>query len=500
MKLKYIIPSLIAVLAMCVSCSDDEATYLDEVKVSSSYVAIPAEGGSVTIDVNAVDSWEITDIPEWVTVSPSTGSAGTTQVTFTAEETTSSKEATVYLTCAGKTQDINILQMTEKVELPISTCSEIINGPDSKTYRAKGTVTSIANTTYGNWYLQDETGSIYIYGTLDAQGNTKNFLSWGLEVGDIITVEGPKTVYNGTVELVDVTVIEIEKSLIKVDSLSVASLPKEGGEVIAYLTNKGDGVSVDIPESVQDWLSIKSIVTSGDVTLVTFRVAANEGGARSADLTLTTTSGGKEYAATTTIAQEGSIVDVTVADFNAAEVGSTQYRITGVVSNINNASKGRFYIKDWSGETYVYNMSGFESLGVKEGDIITLVGTRAQYNTTIEMTNAVMEKLIPVTEISIEDFLVMDDANDVYYMVTGTISSIANSTYGNLYITDGDNELYVYGCYPGYGAIGDNRKNFLDAADIEEGDTLTMIGYKTTYNGTIELAGGIYFSHKKQGE
>ena len=32
---------------------------------------------------------------------------------------------------------------------------------------------------------------------------------------------------------------------------------------------------------------------------------------------------------------------------------------------------------------------------------------------------------------------------------------------------------------------------------IEVGDKLTMIGYKDTYKGTIELCGGIYFSHEK---
>ena len=66
----------------------------------------------------------------------------------------------------------------------------------------------ITSTTYGNWYLEDETGEIYIYGTLDAKGGEKNFLSWGLEVGDEITVQGPKTTYYTTVELVNVTVIK----------------------------------------------------------------------------------------------------------------------------------------------------------------------------------------------------------------------------------------------------------------------------------------------------
>ena len=72
-----------------------------------------------------------------------------------------------------------------------------------------------------------------------------------------------------------------------------------------------------------------------------------------------------------------------------------------------------------------------------------------------------------------------------------------DNEYGNLYLTDGENRLYVYGCYPGYGATGDFRKDFLAAAGIEVGDKLTMIGYKDTYNGTIELCGGIYFSHEK---
>ena len=49
----------------------------------------------------------------------------------------------------------------------------------------------------------------------------------------------------------------------------------------------------------------------------------------------------------------------------------------------------------------------------------------------------------------------------------------------------------------GYGATGDNRKGWLATAGIELEDMLTMIGYKTTFNGKIELCGGIYFSHSK---
>lgn len=98
-----------------------------------------------------------------------------------------------------------------KPEAQEATCAEIIAGEDGVTYRVRGEVTSIDNTLYGNWSLKDETGEIYIYGTLDANGQTKNFESLGIAVGDIVTVEGPKETYNSIVELVNVTVVKIEK-------------------------------------------------------------------------------------------------------------------------------------------------------------------------------------------------------------------------------------------------------------------------------------------------
>ena len=93
------------------------------------------------------------------------------------------------------------------------------------------------------------------------------------------TVQGPKTTYGSTVELIDVSVVNIKKSIVKVDSLSIDTLPKAGGEVIAYLTNKGEGVDVKIPEEAESWLSIKSINTKNGTSTVVFKANANKGGA-----------------------------------------------------------------------------------------------------------------------------------------------------------------------------------------------------------------------------
>ena len=515
MNLRYFIP-LFALLGILTGCSDDDATYLDAIRVSKSYVAIDLEGGSAEITLTAKDNWEFEKVikktgkdadgnnvttyeqlPDWLTVSQTSGGAGETKLTFKADGALDGRSAELRISCAGESQIINVMQ-----GLPVvsdATCAEVIAGPESKNYRVTGTVTSISNTQYGNWYLKDNTGEIYIYGTLDAKGNEKNFLSLGIEVGDIVTVEGPKTVYNGTVELVNVTVVKIEKSLVKVESVEPesATLPKEGGEFKVNLTCKGQGVSVDIPEADRDWLSVPS-VSGGENTVVTLRARANDKGLRSTTVVFRTTDAkGKEYTAQTTLTQEGSIVDVSIAEFLEAPVSGAMYRITGVITRIDNAETGIIYVRDWSGEAYIYKIADYADAGLKAGDVVTLVGQRGEYKGTKEMLNATLENTIPVTPISIADFLELPDSDDDYYMVTGMIDEIANADWGNLYLTDGDNTLYVYGCYPGWGATGDNRKGLLNALEIGVGDGLTVIGTKTTYNGVIELKNGIYFDHTK---
>lgn len=506
MKLRYFI-SFFALVALLVSCSDDDAmTLLDEIQVSSSYVSIDVDGGSNTITLNAKEAWTFdeAELPEWLTVSPMTGGAGETKVTFTAPATLDGRTTVLHVKCADKKQTINVIQGLSQVS--DATCAEVIAGPESKTYRVTGTVTKIANTSYGNWYLDDGTGEIYIYGTLDKNGkngSNNSIAAWGIEVGDIITVEGPKTVYNGTVELVDVTVVNLQKSLVKVEGYDPedATIPVEGGNVAVNLTCKtNNGISVEIPEEAKNWLGIVSIA-GGAEPVVTFHANANAGGDRSATVVFKTTDDkGKEYTAQALIYQKGAIVAASVAEFLEAPVGDTQYRITGVITSVANATYGNVYVRDWSGETYVYGIGAkgdFEAAGLKAGDVVTLVGKRGEYKGTPQMTGAVLDEFKVVTPITIDEFLDKEDDPNTYYMLTGEIVSIDNPVYGNLYLEDETNQVYVYGCYPGWGATGENRKNWLETAGITVGDKLSVIGVKSTYKDTPQLANGIYFSHEK---
>ena len=501
MKLKYFIPMFIMALAMLTSCSDDEVvTYPDGLRVSSSYMALPVEGGSASIDVYCNQKWEVDTVgafpkkEPWFDYSVSSSDKGQV-LTITADETLDGRSTSIKLvTEGGTTQIINVMQGLSTVST--ATCAEVIAGPDSKTYQVKGVCTSIANTTYGNWYLNDGTGEIYIYGTLDKNGATKNFLSLGIEVGDEITVEGPKTTYGSTIELVNVTVIAINKSLIKVDSTYVGGvasneLPLEGGELTAYVTCKGQGVTVDIPEDAKEWLSISAIKNGGSE--VVFKAAPNTGGDRNTTVIFKTTDGKKEYTSQMAIAQKGAIVPLTVAEFNAKEVGDVQYRLTGLVTKVDDAAAGKYYISDYTGQVYVYKASGEVALN----DVVTIVGKHAEFKGTPQVGSGKLEEVCASAEpISLADFNAAADDNDKLYVLTGKIVEIVNDKYGNVYIEDENGEkVYLYGVYGDW--TGENKKNFITDNGIAVGDEITVVTIKTSHNDAPQGKNAVCFGVKK---
>jgi hypothetical protein len=116
MKLRNIIPALFAGLTILTGCKEDEATYLDSVRVSQSIVSLPVEGGEASIAVDAKSEWTLKDVPAWL---KTTINATNDSIKFSAEATPSTREATLKLMCAGDSQYIKVMQSYGKVELPI---------------------------------------------------------------------------------------------------------------------------------------------------------------------------------------------------------------------------------------------------------------------------------------------------------------------------------------------------------------------------------------------
>ncbi len=516
MKFRYIFTVLAAALAFLLAGCQEEQHFLDEVQVSQSYIALPVTGGQTEITVTANGSWEITGIPEWLTVTPASGSNGETKVTFKADATDATNEAMLVLNCMGAEQVLNVIQMAEKKEIAVSPISTVL-AAQAGTFRITGEVYGIYNTQYGNFYMKDETGSILIYGCLDANGAEKNFSSLGIDNGDVITCEGPLTIYNGTYELVNVTVINIEKSLLKVEEVvygevaegeeAPTAIALEGGSANVVLTTKTGGVNVSVPADAQAWLSVGGVSIDGTTATVALNAAPNNGGDRATTVTFTTEAGGKTYTATAEVAQKGSIVECSVADFLAAEVGPSYFKLTGRVANLQAGDYGNFDLVDASGSVYVYGLTAtkvekndksFPSLGIKEGDVVTLIGTRAEYKGTAQVGGpAYYVSHKGHTEATVADFLAKE-TGDALYKLTGKITNLQTGDYGNFDLVDETGSVYVYGLTAG--PVAKNDKSF-PTLGLKEGDVVTLIGTRAEYKGTAQVGGPAYYvSHVAAGE
>ena len=496
--------AVVSAMALTVSCDSDYApdSFLDEAKVSSSYVAIDVNGGSSTIELTANGSWEIANGLDWLTVSPMSGSAGNSTITFSAASTMDGRNGAVTINVGGKSQYINVIQGLSTVAQ--ATCAEVIAGPDSKTYLTKGIVTAITNTTYGNFYINDGTGEVYIYGTLYA-GKTQNnpIKNNNIEVGDEITVQGPKTTYNGVVELVDVTVVKVAKSLIKCDSTYVAGVPSaelpiEGGEITAYLTNKGNGLFVDVPADAQSWLSISQIAGN----TVTFKAQPNDGGDRSTTLVFKTTDGKKDYSTEVAISQKGAVVAVTCQDFNSKEDGEAQYKVRGIVTNIANTKYGNLYINDGTGEVYVYGITDWANYSstLKVGDEVELQSVKTSHKGAAQMKNAIVNELVAHDVLTVESFLATEESKTAYYVLSGTVvasapegSKVDLATYGNFTLKDETGEVYVYGVLNN---MLEKKSKQFGTLGVKEGDKITILGYHTSYKGVCQVGGAIFIKNE----
>ena len=77
-----------------------------------------------------------------------------------------------------------------------ATADEIAAAP---MYTLKGTITAVANSTYGNFDLTDETGTVLIYGLMSPDGATnKYWATSGAKLGDDITVKTIRTEYGNS--------------------------------------------------------------------------------------------------------------------------------------------------------------------------------------------------------------------------------------------------------------------------------------------------------------
>ena len=381
MKFRYLLAALF--LSLAVGCVQEEIGTLSEIQVSESYVSIDVNGGSASVNVTSTDGWQVdaASVPSWLTVSPMSAAAGNSQLTLSAGPTSATNKAEVKIVCAGQTQYINVIQYATKVDPPISTAAQVIAGDDGLTYRMAGVCSRYdsgnANAVlYGNWYITDETGTVYIYGTLDKKGQTKGnpLTDWGIEVGDNVVIEGPKSTYNGTVELVDVTVISVTKSLISVGDFDFDELPYTDTTFNMTVSAKESPILVT---SDSDWLQIVDVNADGSYKL---HANAND---RTAKRTATISIKGPTALKSVEITQAGtpasgsSISEIVAAD----DDDQVQTLPNSVVVAL--TTRGAI-LSDGTSAIYAY---GNSAAALKLGDGVKMSARKTTYNGVPELTD-----------------------------------------------------------------------------------------------------------------
>lgn len=518
MKLRYIFTALAAAALAFVGCQEEER-FLDEVKVSESIVAIPITGGEAKLTINATADWSFVETklwpeevtkdkdgnetrkPSWVTVDVTSGGAGETEVTISAEEASANRELNLYVACAGVQQTVKVVQMAERVPAALATCKQVLDDHAAgvavgKTYKVKGTVTDITNyDKYGCFYVNDGTGQVYVYGSMNSD-------QFDPSVGDIITFEGPWTSYGN---FDDVTILELEKSLLKVEKVTPeAPVGLEGGKVTVTLTIKAKEFEVVIPEDAQEWLTYdeeKDVMVLGETTYIfDFTLAPNEAGARKTTVTFVANVDGVDYSAAFEVEQLGAIVALSVADFLAAPEGTALYELTGIVKNLANTTYGNFDLVDATGSVYVYGLTNngaigsndkkFAEIGINEGDVITIIGTRTSHkeNPQVGGTAYLKEHVVAAKAATVAEFLAQPKGT--WCKMTATLSNLKSDVYGNFDLVDETGSVYVYGLTSSF--VAKNDKSFASLG-LKEGDIVTLVGKRDSHNDQDQVGGPAYY-------
>lgn len=420
MKLKYIIPSFIAVIAMFTGCADDnEPTYLSNLKVSSSYVAFDVKGGTQKITVTATEDWSMDfmvpvkadslddekgivkyNVPtsqmatkenKWVKVSQLSGGAGTTDVSFTVGATTATRSVTVRIKAGDKYQNIIVAQVDDS-QTPVSTVKDVLKGVDSKTYRVKGLCGKIFNTSYGNWYMVDGEGNeLLIYGTKDATG-AYNWNKFNIAPGDSVTVEGARTTYKSTIEIVNATFISVKKALLLSKETS-KTIDKEAKPFNIVITQKGEGLSF---KSDVDWMTIEpgyTVNKKGDLVFTINPSENTTGKNREGTLTFKSTKGKEESVLKVSIIQLGTTPVTTggIAGISSAISASSDkkkqvnFDVVLTDAKVTYKNGSNIFVEDATGGLLLYN--GNSTLAV--GDVINgrVWGAGYAYNGLPEATS-----------------------------------------------------------------------------------------------------------------
>ena len=192
--------------AAAVACTKPAALTL-----LSNQVAFEAAAGQQEISFLTNRDWTLRSDADWVTVAPASGGPSDSyqrvNVSVSANEAEAERTASLTLTAGELSRVIGVRQAGKPVVVPPKFTIRDFRAKkadESTWYELTGEIAAIENEDYGNFFLFDESGFVYVYGLCEKQvpknGNDQSFPKLGLKVGDKVTMMTLRSEHEGMVE------------------------------------------------------------------------------------------------------------------------------------------------------------------------------------------------------------------------------------------------------------------------------------------------------------
>lgn len=433
MKIKNLFFIGFAAMSLFVACEEkeDEISGTPSIELSTNTLEFEQAADSETITLTANRDW-VVEVPSsassWLKVSPTSGSASDEPQTITIEVTENegiNRSAELEFNASLVSDKLKITQKGPGGEIDTDgindvtvaefIAAEVNDGDDAPLYRITGTLTYVRSSRYGNVYIEDNTGTVYAYGlcsdenlTYESYGDIE-----GLTIGDKVTVVGKRGEHESEgVELVDCYYESHEDAFINPTPKEVSLADFLAAEVSysmdAYYQITGTITKIEnatygniyIEDEAGTEVYIYGVaennqlinasfgniegLNAGDIITVIGCRGEHKGSAQMVNGYYVSHIDGEEPEPEV----PGEIMKVTVKEFLEKNVDdNVYYQLTGTIANLTNATYGNFDLVDETGTVYVYGLKAsqdasnqsFGELGLKEGDIVTLVGTRAEF-------------------------------------------------------------------------------------------------------------------------
>lgn len=436
MKFGKLFLCVIASAALLAGCKEEEPVTTGTPSISVDATALKAfsiQGGQDEIQQVTVTSnrdWEIEKKVEWIHVNPESGSASdapqTVDIYVDSNEDGIARNAKITFKAGVVNKEVTISQEGKEVEYTDIADIRALGASSTKiedgTY-IKGIVISDQKgldnlSSNKSIYLQDGSAGIqlfcaanvhedYVRGdevTVDISGLMVSQYGQALQIVEGVDAEG---------RTIGVPVARLSK----VSSGNAITAKEITMEQLLSYEFEGQYVSISSPVQVVDADLEKTFVVGGKATSIkftdaegyTFEVRTSQY-AKFKDEQVPQGSGilkgiasrynntaqvvfstEEDWTALTGVRFEIEVPEaeaVTIEEFLAKDEGATYYQLEGVVTGLEDSPYGNFTLVDATGEVYVYGCDAsatagdktFSQTGVKEGDVIVLIGKRASFN------------------------------------------------------------------------------------------------------------------------